>query len=219
MSQNFLNIVRSGTPDEIRAAVEANPEIAQTRDAQGVSALMWAIYSGRRDVRDYLLSGLRTEVGGLDVFEASACADCDCLRTLLGEDALRARAVSGDGWTPLHLAAAFGDAAAVCLLLEHGAHVHQISHNPMRNQPLHACLSLGRDRETVRILIECGANVHQAQSGGFTPLHQAVVSGDAELVAMLLEAGADKSARSDDGKTPADYARERGHLDIAEMLD
>ena len=216
MSQNFLNIVRTGTPEEIRAAVEANPEIASTRDAQGVSALMWAVYSGRRDVRDYLLSGLGHET--LDVFEAAACADCDCLRVLLGKNALLARAVSGDGWTPLHLAAAFGDAEAVRLLLEHGAHVHQISHNPMRNQPLHACLSLGRNRDTVRILIECGADVRLSQGGGFTPLHQAAVSGDAELVAILLEAGADKSVRSDDGKTPGEYARERGHAAVAEML-
>jgi ankyrin repeat protein len=218
MSQNFLNIVRSGTPEEIHAAVEANPELAQTRDAQGVSALMWAVYTGRRDVRDYLLSGLRTEAGGLDVFEAAACADCDCLRKLLSEDATRARAVSGDGWTPLHLAAAFGDAEAVRLLLEHGAHVHQISHNPMRNQPLHACLSLGRNPDTIRMLIECGANVCQSQNGGFTPLHQAAVSGDAALVAMLIAAGADKSAVSDGGKTAAECARERGHASIAEML-
>lgn len=216
MSQNFLNIIRAGTPEEIHAAVETNPELAKTRDAQGVSALMWAVYTGRKDVRDYLLSGLRCE--GLDVFEAAACADCDCLSTLLGEDATRARAVSGDGWTPLHLAAAFGNSDAVRLLLEHGAHVHQISHNPMRNQPLHACLSLGRNRETVRMLIECGANVCQSQNGGFTPLHQAAVSGDAELVAMLIAAGADRSAVSDDGKTPAEYARDRGHAAIAEML-
>ena len=74
MSQNFLNIVRTGTPEEIRAAVEANPEIASTRDAQGVSALMWAVYSGRRDVRDYLLSGLGHETldGAIDAGPGTA---------------------------------------------------------------------------------------------------------------------------------------------------
>lgn len=214
MSQNFLNIVRAGTPEEIHAAVDANPDLARTRDAQGVSALMWAVYSGRKDVRDYLRSGL----GELDIFEAAACADCDRLRELLGEDVTRARAVSGDGWTPLHLAAAFGDAETVHVLLEHGAHVHQISHNPMRNQALHACLALGRNRESVRMLIECGADVRQSQGGGFTPLHQAAVCGDAELVMMLLVAGADKSVRSDDGRTPSEYARDRGHAALAEIL-
>ncbi len=218
MSQNFLNIIRAGAPEEIRAAVEANPEIAKTRDPQGVSALMWAVYAGRKDVRDYLLSGLRTEANGLDVFEAAACGDCACLRRLLKHDVMLARAVSGDGWTPLHLAAAFGNAEAVCLLLEHGAHVHQVSHNPMRNQALHACLSLGKDHASVRTLIEGGADVRMAQSGGFTPLHQAAVTGDTELVAMLVSAGADKAVRSDDEKTAAEYARERGYPAVAEML-
>ena len=84
---------------------------------------------------------------------------------------------SADGWAPLHLAAAFGGPPATALLLAHGAHVHRFSHNPMRNQALHACIALSRDPETVRILIEQGADVNMAQAGGYTPLHQAAAAG------------------------------------------
>src|SRR6185369_364649 len=47
-------------------------------------------------------------------------------------------AVAYDGWTPLHLAAFFGHAENVCLLLDAGADVHAVSHNGLKNTPLHA---------------------------------------------------------------------------------
>ena len=110
-------------------------------------------------------------------------------------------ATSADGWAPLHLAAAFGGSQATALLLAHGAHVHRFSHNPLRNQPLHACIALSRDPETARILIAQGADVNMAQVGGYTPLHQAAAAGLVEVARILLEAGAKPDLRCDQGKT------------------
>ena len=104
------------------------------------------------------------------------------------------------------------------LLLAHGSHVHRFSHNPMRNQPLHACIALSRDPETVRILIAQGADVNMAQAGGYTPLHQAAAAGLIEVTKILLEAGAKPDLRCDQGKTPADYARERSHDGVLQQL-
>jgi ankyrin repeat protein len=89
----------------------------------------------------------------------------------------------------------------------------------MRNQALHACIALGNSLESLRLLLEAGADVNATQAGSDTPLHQAAATGNAAVVALLLEHGADKAARCDQGKTPAAYARERGHLDIAVLLD
>ena len=125
---------------------------------------------------------------------------------------------SADGWAPLHLAAAFGGPQATALLLAHGAHVHRFSRNPMKNQPLHACIALSRDSETVRILIAQGADVNMAQAGGYTPLHQAAAAGLEELTHILLQAGADPSRLCDQSKTPADYARERNHQGVLQQL-
>ena len=214
MSQHFINLIKQGATKEIASAVETDPEMARSRDAQGVSALLWSIYTQQTVIRDFLLSGL----SDLDVFEAAAAGDCARLQALLVGDATLARAVSPDGWPPLHLASAFANAEAVKLLLEHGAHVHQLSRNAMRNQALHACIALNQSLETVRLLIESGADVNYSQAAGYTPLHQAAANGNEAIVRLLLDHGARCDCRCDQGKTPADYARERGHAAIAEML-
>jgi ankyrin repeat protein len=217
VSKSFLDLVKRGDTREIATWVEEEPEIAESRDAQGVSALLWAVYSGQTVVRDFLRSGLE-----LDLPEAAAVGDVARLRQLLGDEAAvakeRANSRSADGWPLLHLAAAFADRQTVLLLLEAGADVHQISQTAMRNQPLHAVLALSRDADTVRLLVERGADVNAAQTAGYRPLHQAAVSGREDLVRILLDAGADKAARCDRGKTPADYARERGYEALAAML-
>jgi hypothetical protein len=218
VSKSFLDLVRQGKSQEIAEWVKDDPQIAESRDAQGVSALLWAVYSGQTLVRDFLRSGLE-----LDLSEAAAVGDVERLRELLGGDAEaakeRANSRSADGWPLLHLAAAFADEATSRMLLDAGADVRQVSQTPMRNQALHAMLALSKNAGVARLLIERGVDVNAAQTAGYRPLHQAAVTGREDLVRMLLDAGADKTARCDRGKTPADYARERGHTAVAELLD
>ena len=214
MSQQFLNLVRSGDTAKIASEVEANPAMARCRDAQGVSALMWSVYAGQPLVSDFL----RLHAGDLCISEAACLGDVDCLRRLIAADAMRTWEISGDGWPPLHLAAAFGSPEAVTLLLEHGSHIHQVSHNPQRNQALHACIALRNSPEVARRLIDAGANVNATAAGGYTPLHIAASNGGRDMVVLLLESGADPAARCDQDKTPADYARERGHAELVALL-
>lgn len=215
MSQHFFDLIRKGKTAEIAEAVEAQPSLAASRDAQGISALILAVYTQQPMVRDFLLPHLPE----LDVFEAACVGDCDRLHHLIAKDAMAARAISPDGWTPLHLAAAFSGPEATTLLLEHGAHIHQPSHNPLRNQPLHACIALNDSIDTVRVLIDAGADINVAQHGGYTPLLQAAAAGKKDIVLLLLERGAHIEALCDQGKSAADYARERGHLELSEILD
>ncbi len=214
MSQRFLNLIRGGATAEVATAAEEDPSLVTCRDAQGVSAFLWSIYSRQPLIRDFLL----TRLTGLNIFEASALGDSVRLEPLLRQDAMVVHETSADGWAPLHLAAAFGGPQATALLLAHGAHVHRFSRNPMKNQPLHACIALSGDLETARILIDLGADVNMAQAGGYTPLHQAAAAGLEELTRILLEAGADPSRLCDQGKTPADYARDRKHEGVLQQL-
>ena len=214
MSQHFISLVRRGATTEIAELVEHEPSIAKSRDAQGVSALLWSIYSGQTLVRDFLLSGLDT----LDIHEAAAAGDLPRLEAHLRTDPSLARSVSSDGWPALHLAAAFGGPAAVLVLLEHGADVHQFSTSGMRNQALHAACALSNDPETVRLLLAHGAEVNAVQMGGFAPLHSAASGGKSAIVDVLLAGGADRNKACDRGKLPADYAEERGHSRLAAQL-
>jgi uncharacterized protein len=211
VSQRFLNLIRNGKTAEIATEVEEDPSLVSSRDAQGVSAFLWSIYVGQPVVRDFLLSKLPS----LDLFEASALGDARLIEPLLEQGVLE---ISPDGWTPLHLAAAFGGPEASALLLVHGADVKQFSRNPLHNQALHACIAIGRNLETAQLLIDHGADVNVPQAGGYTPLHQAAASGLTEMANLLLKAGADPTARCDQGKTPADYARERGHNAVLDLL-
>lgn len=218
MSQSFLDLIRKGKTQEIAEWVEDEPRIAESRDAQGVSALLLAVYSGQTKIRDFLRSGLEP-----DLAEAAAVGDVERLGEVLGSDRAiakqRANSRSADGWPLLHLAAAFADEPTVRMLLDAGADVKQISATPMRNQALHAVLALSKDPAVIRLLIERGADVNAAQTAGYRPLHQAAAAGCEDAVRMLLDAGADRTARCDRGKTPAEYARERGHDAVAAMLE
>lgn len=214
MSQHFIDLIKQGATKDIAAEVEAHPEVAASRDTQGVSALMWAIYTRQTVLRDFLLSGLEH----IDVFESAAVGDCDRLKALLRADATLARTTSTDGWPPLHLAAAFGTPEAVTVLLEHGAHVHEISRNAMRNQALNACVALGQSIDTARLLIEAGADTCFAQPGGYGPLHQAAANGNTDMVKLLLQNGSKPDQRCDRGKTPEDYAVERNHTEVIALL-
>jgi ankyrin repeat protein len=214
VSQRFLNLIRNGQTAEVATAAEEDPSLIACRDAQGVSAFLWSIYSGQPVIRDFLLAHLDT----LDIFEASALGDCSRIESMLRQDAMLVHESSADGWGPLHLAAAFGGPQATALLLTHGAHVHRFSRNPMHNHALHACIALSQDCETVRLLLEQGADVNMAQAGGYTPLHQAAANGRADLVGILLEAGANPAILCHRGKAPADYALERKHEAVVQLL-
>jgi ankyrin repeat protein len=219
MSSPFLKLIQTGATAEVADAVQADPALATSRDPQGVSMLLWAIYFNQSLVRDFLQSRLAADGIALDIFEAAATGDEAQLRALLEAQPELAQSFSGDGWTPLHLAAAFGTPEAVAILLAAGACVDAISRNPQQNQPLHAALALGKNIETVRLLLDHGSQANAAQAGGFTAIYSAAIANRRDLSEILLAHGADPRHKSEQSKTPADFARERGHVEIAAWLE
>jgi ankyrin repeat protein len=177
-----------------------------------VSPVLQPLYEGRRDEAE-LLAGA-TE---LDVFEAAALDRVDRLKTLLADDGELARAVSADGFTPLHLAAFFAAPRAAQILVERGAEIDAIADNPMRVTPLHSAAA-ARQIEIARLLLEHGADPNARQHGGFAPIHAAAQNGDAELVELLLERGADPALRTEGGRDAADFAAEAGQDELAMRL-
>ena len=170
-------------------------------------------------VRDFLLSRLAASGFALDVLEAAAAGDTELLKTMLGADPALALEYSGDGWTALHLAAAFATPEAVAVLLDGGARVDAVSKNPQQNQPLHAAAALSGNLETVQRLLRAGADVNAVQAGGFTALFSAAASGRRKLAELLIAEGADPLRVSEGGKTAAGFARERGHEERAAWLE
>lgn len=219
MSQQFLKLIQRGATAEIADAVAADPTLLTWRDAQGISALLWSVYTGQVLVRDYLLAELSRTGTPLDIFESAAVGDLPTLQSALAAEPELVHAYSNDGWTPLHLAAAFGTPEAVQALIGHGAAVDAVSKNPQTNQPLHAALALGRNPESIRLLLVAGASPNARQTGGFTPIFSAAAANRRDLAELLIAHGADPGIQNDFGQTAAGFARERGHAELADWLE
>jgi ankyrin repeat protein len=122
------------------------------------------------------------------------------------------------GATPLLRAAWGSDVPSIALLLEHGALVELPNEHGVT--PLMAAGGLassdrptrGRNRtqaqviESVRLLLEAGADINRADSTGETVIHGAARIGWTEVVRYLASQGADLTARDNEGRTPLDYA-------------
>lgn len=114
-------------------------------------------------------------------------------------------------WSPLHLAAAEGDTAAVILLLGLGAQVdrHVVSKVLPGHTPLHVACRYG-NASVAAELLRAGASPDTRDAHGMAPLHYAASGGYNDLLNMLLEAGASPSPTSAGGATPLHFAEMLG---------
>jgi ankyrin repeat protein len=210
---DVIAAVMAGDATQVRALVAADRSLAAARDENGVSALMHALYRQRKDLAE-LLRASRPE---LDIFEASSLGRSDLIEELVERNPRLANSRSGDGFTPLHFAAFFGEESVARVLLEHHADAGAVANNPMQVMPLHSAAA-GRNLAIVRALLEHGAPVNARQEKGWTALHAAAQHGDRAMVELLLKYGANPNAKTDEGHTPDQVANEKGHVEIAERL-
>ena len=181
-----IDAIVAGDEETVRALAAERPEVAAERDADGVSAVLLALYHGKPE----LAEALRPGKPELDVWEAAAFGDVDRLGALLDADPSLVTAWAPDGFYPLGLAAFFHCPEAVRLLLDRGADVRQVARNErIRVTALHAAAAAD-DVESARMLLEAGAEVDAEQPGGFTALDAAVQNRNEELRELLLAHGA-----------------------------
>lgn len=218
MSAELFTAIKKGDAASVEQMLEADPDLATARDPNGVSAVLTAFYYGRAAIAPILIR----RHPGLDVFEAATSGDAARVRELTGSDPSLVNAFAADGFHPLGLAAFFRRKDVLALLLERGADVAAPARNKLAVTALHSAVATDAgpvDHDIVRMLIDAGAPVNAPHLGGGTPLHTAAFTGDARSARMLLERGADPTKKTDDGKTAIDVARERGHDDVARMLE
>jgi ankyrin repeat protein len=214
MSKEFFDAIRAGDAGKVSAMIAADPGLLNAQDENGMGSFVVAKYSRRNDIADMLLKqGVE-----LDIFAACMAGTEERVVELVSHQPDLTKSYSSDGWTPLHLAGFFNQPALAEALLTYGADVHARSRNQMANAPIHAAAA-GRSRDSLRILLEHGADANARQAGGFTPLHSAAQGGDAEMVRLLIASGADVQARADNNQNALDLAMTGGHQAAVDVLD
>jgi uncharacterized protein len=134
MTQDMLTAVKAGDVARVRELLAADAGLANARSESGDSAILLAKYYGKQEVADILLAA----GAELNIFEAAAVGDTGRIAALLAAAPDHVRAYAHDGWTPLHLAAFFGQREAAELLLDRGAETEARSRNAQNNTPLQA---------------------------------------------------------------------------------
>ncbi|XP_035853472.1 ankyrin-3-like isoform X21 [Sander lucioperca] len=119
------------------------------------------------------------------------------------------------GFTPLHIAAHYGNINVATLLLNRGAAVDFKARNDIT--PLHVASKRGNGN-MVRLLLERGAKIDARTKDGLTPLHCGARSGHEQVVEMLLDRGAPILSKTKNGLSPLHMATQGDHLNCVQLL-
>jgi ankyrin repeat protein len=210
---DVFDLLAKGQITELGAALEADPQLAASRNTSGASLLAWAYYVGQPDAAALI----RPHLGALDPYDAIIFGDADGVRAALN-GSWDGNALSSDGFTPLGLAAFFNRPEIFDLLLPVTKDVSQQAENPQRVAAIHAATAM-RNARMVEKLLRAGARPDQVQADGFTALHAAAQHGDAAIVGMLILFGADPRLKNAKGQDAIDHARAGEHEWLAKRLE
>ncbi|XP_067324758.1 ankyrin-2 isoform X10 [Anolis sagrei] len=119
------------------------------------------------------------------------------------------------GFTPLHIAAHYGNVNVATLLLNRGAVVDFTARNGIT--PLHVASKRG-NTNMVKLLLDRGGQIDAKTRDGLTPLHCAARSGHDQAVELLLERGAPLLARTKNGLSPLHMAAQGDHVECVKHL-
>jgi ankyrin repeat protein len=129
--------------------------------------------------------------------------------------------LAASGFTPLHIAAARGQAKVARLLIKAGANPMEYStHQGIT--PLYFAVQRGH-ADAVQVLLSTAPDSHaqvvNQLVSGQTALHAAALRGDAKIARLLLDAGAEQQKTTDQqALTPLEYAQYKGHTKLVRLL-
>ena len=126
--------------------------------------------------------------------------------------------------SPLHQASYYGSVKGVQLMLGHGANTR--ARNKKGQTPLHRVLTgleddnifLGNCLNTVRCLLEHGADIDSLDDDHATPLHVSSYWGCAKAVRLILEHRANVHLQDNEGRTPFQVASALGRKKVTQLL-
>lgn len=176
----LMSCARTGSADTVAALIRRGAtNLFAVEPMYGQDALMWAASGGHAEVVRLLIER------GADVTSRSRVRE-----QFVSFGNMQGNAAYG-GFTPLLFAARDGSVETAQVLLSHGANVNDTAAD---GSSVLLVASYSGHRELAAYLLGAGADPN-ASGPGYTPLHAAVLRGDASLVRVLLDHDAHPDVR------------------------
>lgn len=218
LRNEMVDAVKINNLDRVTELLGQDATLVNASNSKGETAVLMAAYYRANEIRELLVD----KGAQLTIFEACAVGHTGRVKELLNQSPDLIHSFSTDGYTPLGLAAHFGNEETALLLLEYGADVNaRSSDGNLNNMAIHAAIA-GNYEHIVELLISHGANINAKCEGnwrsGFSPLHVAAYFGRESIARLLLRHHVDKSALTGSGDTALMLAQVKGHQELALLL-
>ena len=219
--EDFLRSARARDTSKCAALLAANPELVNSVEAGGFSALHFAAFGGDVPMIEMLV-GFKADLNLLNydkntpLMLAAKVNQCDAIRVLLDAGA-DVNACGNKGSTACHQAASMGHEKALDLLVNRGA---KLSLEPSEGgSVLHWACHGDSTTMVGRLIYKYNMPVDVVDVHGGTPLFTALFMKRTDLVTFLLEHGASpKTTTPEDGSTLLHIAVEHGSLADVKLL-
>jgi len=202
---------KKGYTDRVREIIIKKPALVNKKDENGFTPAMWAAMKGHGEI----LELLRKSGADVNIFHYAVTGDTRNVEKILNRNTKLSNKRNKDGYTPLHLAAAFGKTNMVKLLINRGANIKAKTKEGIT--PLYSAASSGKVK-ILDLLIKKGADPNSRNKHGKTPLFAAVESGNGRVVAFLIKNGVNINLKDKYGNTPYTIARKYGNDEIISLL-
>ena len=157
-AQTIFNAIKTGDLVTVKALIEADSKLLQSKDEVGNTLLHLAAANQKADITKFLVEK------GIDV-----------------------NSKSNTGETPLHIAAKWRSNEVVALLISKGALINvndDANYTPLTNAIQHyqTMSQVSGKLETVKLLVENGADINKTGMWGWLPIQVAAEFGTKEVV-------------------------------------
>lgn len=226
---NLDNQTSKGITVLMKAIYHENYEMIETlvnskanlniKNNEGYSALLHAAHKNNNKICELLIKN-KADVNSFNkkniapLFVISNLGNMEILKLLINNKA-NINFKNQDGFTPVHTAVNNDKMEVVEELLKNGADPNITNYKSI--SPLHTALSLIKNINILKLLLEYGAHVDHYDQHGNTPLVYACYMGNLEMVKLLVNKGADIECSKGE-RTPMETAVYHNYDEIVEYF-
>jgi ankyrin repeat protein len=192
---------KGGNLELVKLLVEHGAEI-NAGALSGATPLQFACMEGKIEMVNYLIERGASLTNATASLSWAAWRGYSNIVILLVEKGVPVDRSAGELGTPLQKAIDGGFVNIAAFLIKHGADINKAARG---STPLHNAVRWGSP-ETVKFILEAGANPNARDSYGFTPLMYAVSVNHSEAAKLLLENKAEPQLKNPRGQTAMDLA-------------